>query len=214
MKDLGNYRKSYDKNQLTEQDLPQNPIELFQEWFLEVEAFGGIEEVNAMSVATIGKDGFPKTRVVLLKQIVDNGFLFYTNYESEKGIAITENPKVCISFFWPNLERQVIVKGTASKVSAEISDTYFSSRPIGSQLGAMVSAQSSIIESRTILQNKLQHLTLEFANKKPVRPSNWGGYLVQGISFEFWQGRPNRLHDRIRFSGFDGKNWTIDRLSP
>ena len=214
MKDLGDYRKSYDKNQLLENDLPQNPLDLFQKWFAEVESCGGVDEVNAMSVSTIGFDGFPKTRVVLLKQILANGFLFYTNYDSEKGRAILSNPKICLSFFWPNLERQVIVKGIATKVSDKISDDYFASRPIGSQLGAIVSQQSSVVESREILEKKLTALELEFGDKKPVRPSNWGGFLVQGIVFEFWQGRPNRLHDRIRFSDFDGSLWNINRLAP
>ena len=167
MKDLGDYRKSYDKNQLLENDLPQNPLDLFQKWFTEVETFGGVDEVNAMSVSTIGFDGFPKTRVVLLKQILANGFLFYTNYDSEKGRAILSNPKICLSFFWPNLERQVIVKGIATKVSDKISDDYFASRPIGSQLGAIVSQQSSVVASREILEKKLTALELEFGDTKP-----------------------------------------------
>jgi pyridoxamine 5'-phosphate oxidase len=214
MKDLQNYRKSYDKNQLLEIDLPQNPIDLFQKWFAEVEQQGGIEEVNAMSIASIGLDNFPKTRVVLLKQVIDEGFLFYTNYNSEKGQAISNNPNVCLSFFWPNLERQVIIKGVACRVSSEVSDQYFLSRPIGSQLGAIVSNQSTIIESREILEQKLTTLTTEFESKTPTRPDNWGGFMVHGISFEFWQGRPNRLHDRIRFSNFNNNAWQIDRLAP
>lgn len=214
MKDISNYRKSYDKNELLEENVPENPLQLFKNWFAEVENFGGIEEVNAMSVSTIGTDGFPKTRVVLLKQIQDDGFVFYTNYDSEKGKALLENPKVCLSFFWPNLERQIIIKGRAQKVSSEVSDAYFSSRPVGSQLGAIASAQSEIVSSRSFLEKKLQNLDIEYANKTISRPANWGGILISPTEYEFWQGRPNRLHDRLRFSGGLNGKWTIDRLSP
>ena len=214
MKDISNYRKSYEKNELLEDKVSQNPMELFKNWFAEVEAFGGVEEVNAMSVSTLGLDGFPRNRVVLLKQIQDNGFIFFTNYESEKGKAIMSNPKVCLSFFWPNLERQIIIKGMAEKVSETVSDTYFLSRPTGSQLGAMASAQSQIVSSRLFLENTLKDLESTFKDKKIPRPANWGGILVNPTEFEFWQGRPNRLHDRLRFSRIDGVSWKIDRLAP
>ncbi len=214
MKDISNYRKSYDKNELLESNVSQNPMQLFKDWFSEVEAFGGVEEVNAMSVSTNGLDGFPKTRVVLLKQIQDDGFVFYTNYGSEKGHAIASNSKVCLSFFWPNLERQIIIKGIAKKVSNEISDTYFASRPAGSQLGAIASNQSEIVDSRLFLENKLKDLVQEFSNKKIERPPNWGGIIIKPIEYEFWQGRPNRLHDRLRFSNETNNAWKIERLSP
>ena len=214
MKDLGTYRKSYEKNELIESAIPNNPMELFNTWFQEVEQFGGVEEVNAMTISSIGLDGFPKSRVVLLKQLVDEGFVFYTNYNSEKGKAIANNPNVCISFFWPNLERQVIIKGIAEKTASEISSNYFNSRPVGSQLGAIVSPQSQVIPNREFLEINLQELEKKFENETISRPENWGGFLVKPISIEFWQGRANRLHDRIRFGLQDNKTWISERLAP
>ena len=212
-KDLGNYRKSYEKSALMEDSISDNPMELFQKWFHEVESSGGVEEPNAMTISSIGMDGFPKNRVVLLKKYTPEGFIFYTNYESEKGKAIAKNPNVCISFFWPNLERQVIVKGTAEKVAKNLSDGYFESRPDGSKLGAIVSDQSSVIASREVLEEKLKSLEKEYEQKEIERPEFWGGYIVKPISMEFWQGRPNRLHDRIRYS-LENIDWKIERLAP
>ena len=214
MKDLGTYRKSYEKSELIESEIPSLPIELFNKWFAEVEAFGGIEEINAMSIATIGLDGFPKARVVLLKQLTSDGFIFYTNYNSEKGKALLANPQAGISFFWPNLERQVIIKGFVEKVDAETSSTYFNSRPVGSKLGAIVSPQSQVIPNRAFLEKNLHDLENEFKNKTIPRPENWGGFIIKPISIEFWQGRANRLHDRIRYHLQDDKSWKIDRLAP
>lgn len=214
MKDLGNYRKSYDKSELLETNIPEDPINLFNKWFYETEDFGGVEEVNAMTVATIGLDGFPKSRVVLLKKFDENGFIFYTNYNSEKGKAISNNPNICLSFFWHSMERQVIIKGIAEKTDEIVSDNYFDSRPHGSRLGAIVSHQSEIIPSRMFLENKLKELEQECKGKEIPRPKNWGGFLVRPIEVEFWQGRPNRLHDRIRFQLQDNFSWKIDRLSP
>ncbi len=214
MEDLSDYRKSYDKNQLLETEIPNEPFSLFKKWFQEVEASKQIEEVNAMTVSSIGLDGFPKSRVVLLKKYDHEGFIFYTNYNSEKGKSILANPKVCISFFWDKFERQVIIKGIASKVSESQSDAYFSSRPSGSQLGALVSNQSEIIPSRKFLEEKLEGLEKEYENKFIPRPKNWGGFIVKPIEIEFWQGRPNRLHDRIRYKLQVDFTWTINRLSP
>lgn len=214
MKDLSNYRKSYEKSELLETNIPEDPINLFQRWFYETEAFGGTEEVNAMTVATIGSDGFPKSRVVLLKKFNEEGFIFYTNYNSEKGKALLNNPKVCLSFFWHSQERQVIIKGTAEKTSAIISDNYFDSRPDGSKLGAIVSSQSDIIPSRAYLDEKLKTLEKEYEGKPIPRPDYWGGFLVRPTEVEFWQGRPNRLHDRIRYQLQEDFSWTISRLSP
>lgn len=213
-RDLSDYRKTYEKSELLESSIPKNPLQLFKDWFAEVETAGGVEEVNAMSVSTIGMDGFPKTRVVLLKEVQDDGFVFYTNYNSEKGKAIQHNPQVCISFFWPNLERQVIIKGLAEKVSYDVSDRYFALRPIGSQLGAIASDQSEIIPNRQFLEKKLEDLEAANTSKNAVRPENWGGFIVKPQEYEFWQGRPNRLHDRIRFSNQIIEAWQIDRLSP
>lgn len=214
MNDLSNYRKSYEKNELLETNIPEDPINLFNTWFHEVEDFGGTDEVNAMTVATIGQDGFPKSRVVLLKKFNEEGFIFYTNYNSEKGKAITQNPNICLSFFWYTLERQVIIKGIAEKTANTISDNYFASRPDGSKLGAIVSNQSQIIPDRASLENKLKQLENDFEGKEIPRPEFWGGFLVRPISVEFWQGRPNRLHDRIRYEIQDDFSWKIDRLSP
>jgi pyridoxamine 5'-phosphate oxidase len=214
MEDLSNYRKSYEKSQLIETDIPDDPINLFHKWFYEVEDFGGVDEVNAMTVSTIGLDGFPKSRVVLLKKYNEEGFIFYTNYDSEKGKAITANPNVCLSFFWHSMERQVIIKGITEKSSTIISDNYFASRPDGSKLGAIVSNQSEVIESRKILENKLKELERQFEGTQIDRPSNWGGFLVRPIQVEFWQGRPNRLHDRIRYTLQDNFDWKIERLAP
>lgn len=214
MKDLGNYRKSYDKSELLESQLPEDPINLFHRWFHETEDFGGVDEVNAMTVASIGLDGYPKSRVVLLKKFNEEGFIFYTNYNSEKGRALEVNPQVCLSFFWPSIERQVIIKGNAEKTSEIVSDNYFDSRPDGSKLGAIVSPQSEVIPSRSFLEDNLHQLEKEFEGKNIPRPGHWGGYLVRPVSVEFWQGRPNRLHDRIRFTLLSDYTWQIDRLAP
>ena len=214
MNDLSNYRKSYEKSELLEHSIPEDPINLFHKWFHEVKDFGGVDEVNAMTVASIGLDGFPKARVVLLKHYDEEGFIFYTNYNSEKGKSILHNPNVCLSFFWHSLERQVIIKGTAEKVSDVVSDNYFASRPKGSQLGAIVSDQSEVILNREVLEKKLSELEKQWEGKEIPRPNNWGGFLIRPIAVEFWQGRPNRLHDRIRYSLEEDYSWTIERLAP
>ncbi len=212
---LHNYRKSYEKASLTRENLDENPFQQFRTWFYDVEKFGGVDEANAMTVSTIGMDGFPKNRVVLLKAYDENGFVFYTNYDSEKGQSLQNNPHTCLSFFWPNTERQVIIKGLAEKVPAHISDHYFSSRPKGSQLGALVSNQSQAIPNRKVLEEELKALEIKYAHQEVSRPKNWGGFLVKPISFEFWQGRPNRLHDRFVFTKSESDlDWTIDRLAP
>ncbi len=214
MKDLSNYRKSYDKSELLENNIPEDPINLFNRWFHEVEDFGGVDEVNAMTVSTIGLDGFPKSRVVLLKKFNEEGFVFYTNYNSQKGRAIAANPNVCLSFFWHSMERQVIIKGRAQKTSEIVSDGYFDSRPDGSKLGAIVSNQSEVIPSRSFLENNLKELERKFEGKEIPRPDFWGGFLVVPHEVEFWQGRPNRLHDRIQYVLQEDYSWSINRLSP
>jgi pyridoxamine 5'-phosphate oxidase len=213
MKDLSSYRKSYEKSALVEASIPDDPINLFNRWFHEAEDLGEGGEVNAMTVSTIGLDGFPKNRVVLLKKFSEEGFIFYTNYLSEKGRAIAANPHVCLSFFWPAMERQVIIKGLAEKTPESVSDNYFSSRPHGSQLGALVSNQSEVVESRDALDDKLYELEAFYAQKEIERPGHWGGYLVKPEDVEFWQGRANRLHDRIRYRR-DGIDWLVSRLAP
>ena len=212
--DLGQLRKSYDKSSLDLSDVGDDPIGFFKKWFDEASNHSEIEEANAMSLATLGIDDFPKSRVVLLKAFTDEGFVFYTNYQSEKGLAIAHHPKVGLSFFWPPLERQVIIKGLIQKTPSDLSDEYFNSRPKGSQLGAIVSDQSNVISDRTILEAKLNALEIQYKNEEIPRPDNWGGYLVIPKSIEFWQGRPNRLHDRIRCHLRQTGLWDLERLSP
>ena len=212
--DLGQLRKSYDKSSLDLSDVRDDPIGFFKKWFDEASNHSEIEEANAMSLATLGIDDFPKSRVVLLKALTDKGFVFYTNYQSEKGLAIAHHPKVGLSFFWPPLERQVIIKGLIQKTPSDLSDEYFNSRPKGSQLGAIVSDQSNVISDRTILEAKLNALEIQYKNEEIPRPDNWGGYLVIPKSIEFWQGRPNRLHDRIRCNLRQTGFWDLERLAP
>ncbi|MEZ4817863.1 MAG: pyridoxamine 5'-phosphate oxidase [Flavobacteriaceae bacterium] len=210
---LHDYRKNYKKGALDETSVNENPFQQFRTWFYNVVDSGGVDEVNAMTLTTIGLDGFPRGRVVLLKKYDENGFYFYTNYSSDKGKAITENNKVSLSFFWPNIERQVIIKGIAEKSSTQDAINYFASRPKGSQLGALVSNQSSVVKSRAVLEEELKHLEEKYANIEVPKPEDWGGYLVKPLEFEFWQGRPNRLHDRIRYT-LNGIDWVIERLAP
>jgi pyridoxamine 5'-phosphate oxidase len=212
--DLGNYRKSYEKQELLESNISDNPMEVFQKWFHEVDTNFDEGETNAMTISTLGLDGFPKSRVVLLKKYTHEGFIFYTNYESEKGKAILNNPKVCLSFFWPKAERQVIIKGSAEKIVPNMSDGYFESRPRGSQLGALVSNQSEVVENRQVLEEDLRQLEEQYELKEIPRPDYWGGFIVKPVSIEFWQGRPNRLHDRIRFTLNEEFDWIKERLSP
>lgn len=212
--DLSSYRKSYEKNELIETNIPEDPVNLFNNWFHEVKDSGGVDEINAMTISTIGLDGFPKARVVLLKKFNEEGFIFYTNYNSEKGRAIAKNPNICLSFFWPIAERQIIIKGVAEKCSEAVSDNYFSSRPEGSKLGAIASNQSEVVTSREVLQNQLKNLEDQLQGKEIPRPKHWGGFLVRPVEVEFWQGRPNRLHDRIRYQLQKEYAWKIERLSP
>ena len=210
---LHDYRKNYNKGELTKNKVDHNPLQQFRKWFYEAKDSESVEEVNAMTLTTLGLDGFSKGRVVLLKKYDEHGFYFYTNYSSEKGKSIAQNNKVSLLFFWPGLERQIIIKGTASKTSEDDSDNYFNSRPKGSQLGALVSNQSEVIENRKVIENKLALLENQYSDKEIKKPANWGGYLVSPISIEFWQGRPNRLHDRIRYR-LSHLDWIIERLSP
>ena len=210
---LHDYRKNYNKGELTKNKVDANPLQQFRKWFYEAKDSESVEEVNAMTLTTLGLDGFSKGRVVLLKKYDEHGFYFYTNYSSEKGKSIAQNNKVSLLFFWPGLERQIIIKGTASKTSEDDSDNYFNSRPKGSQLGALVSNQSEVIENRKVIENKLALLENQYFDKEIKKPANWGGYLVSPVSIEFWQGRPNRLHDRIRYR-LSHLDWIIERLSP
>ena len=211
--DLGSYRKSYTKNNNFSLDNFDTPLSLFNQWFKEFDNDITDSEVNAMTLSTVGIDGFPKNRIVLLKEFDEEGFTFYTNYNSEKGLSISKNNKVCLSFFWEQHERQVIIKGYAKKISDLKSNKYFNSRPRGSQLGAIVSNQSAVIDSKKELEENLINLESKYRNKSIPKPINWGGYIVSPVEYEFWQGGENRLHDRARFL-YKKNHWIIDRLSP
>lgn len=213
-KDLSNHRKNYQKDELLEKNTPDNPMELFRDWFLVADESEAIHEANAMNVATIGLDNFPKNRIILLKKFTWEGFIFYTNYNSEKGKAIATNPNVCLSFFWHSLERQIIIKGKAEKLAENLSDGYFETRPDGSKLGAWASHQSEIVSSRSTLDDGLKKYEEKFQDSEIPRPKHWGGFLVKPISIEFWQGRPNRMHDRIRYTLQKNLNWKKERLAP
>ena len=214
MENLHDKRKVYDKSQLLENQIKENPIELFRDWFLEAEENPAVSEANAMAISTIEPDGCPRTRMVLLKAYTWEGFIFYTNYNSKKGMAIEKNNKACLHFFWPSLERQIIIKAELEKVAENLSDGYFQSRPKGSQLGAVVSPQSSVIPNREFLEDKLAELEKEYEGKEIPRPKNWGGFLAKPYEIEFWQGRPNRLHDRIIYELQEDYEWKISRLAP
>ena len=213
-KDLRDYRKSYEKGTLMEEDLPHNPLELFQSWFHLADKSESVEEANAMNISTVGKDMMPVSRIVLLKSFNKDGFVFFTNYDSQKGKAIHENPQCCISFFWPSLEKQVIIHGEATRLPKQDSEEYFHSRPRGSQLGAKASNQSSSIPSREYLENALKDLEEQYKNSEIPKPDNWGGYNVKPLKIEFWQGRSSRLHDRILYSNTPENKWKIERLAP
>jgi pyridoxamine 5'-phosphate oxidase len=212
-KNLADSRRVYKKNELLESQISDNPMELFQQWFLEAQE-KETGEANAMNITTIGLDGFPKNRIVLLKRYTWEGFIFYTNYHSEKGKAIAKNNKVSLSFFWQTSERQIIIKGFAEKIAENLSDGYFESRPDGSKIGAWASNQSEVIESREKLDLQLKKMEEKFRSQEIPRPKHWGGYIVKPQEIEFWQGRPNRMHDRIRFTLQEDYNWLVERLQP
>lgn len=204
-------RTDYGKMSLDEHSVDKNPLVQFTEW-LNAAIHAKVIEPNAMNVSTINADGFPSSRIVLLRG-VDTGLCFYTNYNSEKGHNISNDPKGCITFFWPDLERQIRITGTLAKVSAEESDAYFNSRPRQSQVGAWASDQSHVIADRVVLEQQEKDFEKKFEGVAVPRPPHWGGYRLTPVKFEFWQGRASRLHDRVRYSLLEG-SWTIARLSP
>lgn len=206
-------RKDYNKSYLTDDEITDNPFQLFEQWLGEARAFDETD-FNVMTLSTIGEDGFPHSRIVLLRDLNERGFTFYTNYESDKAKDIKHHPKAAINFFWKELEKQVRIEGLVEEVSASESDEYFASRPRESQIGAWASDQSSRLDSREELEEQVKKYTAQFKNKKVPRPPFWGGYRIVPGYFEFWQGRSNRLHDRLAYRLSPGKEWVKKRLSP
>ncbi|HEX8515705.1 MAG TPA: pyridoxamine 5'-phosphate oxidase [Bacteroidia bacterium] len=216
MDDIRNYintlRHDFSKQSLDEKDAHKNPVTQFYKWFHEA-IDAKVNEPNAMSLSTVSSEGKPSSRILLLRNFNDEGFVFYTNYTSRKGEEIAQNPNASLLFFWPELERQVRISGELVRQSIEESDAYFKSRPRASKIGAWTSAQSRVIESRKVLDEEYIKLEMKYPGEEVPRPPHWGGYILKPETIEFWQGRPSRLHDRLLYT-FEGENWKIERLAP
>jgi pyridoxamine 5'-phosphate oxidase len=210
---IADIRKEYKLQSLSEKDILEDPIAQFNKWWQEA-LHAGIDEPNAMTLATATAKGVPDARIVLLKGVDAHGFTFFTNYNSAKGRELLENPRATLVFFWAPLERQVRIDGQVSMTTAKVSDDYFRSRPESSRIGAWASPQSNVIESREWLEKNEEKYRDENTGKLIPRPPHWGGYLVRPARMEFWQGRPSRLHDRILFSRENDTSWRIERLAP
>jgi pyridoxamine 5'-phosphate oxidase len=210
---LADLRKDYGRFGLTEADLDANPYRQFRTWLDQAEA-SGLTEPNAMTLSTCSLDGFPSARVVLLRGLDERGFAFFTSYESRKGKELNANPRASLTFYWASLERQVRIEGDVERVSVQESDAYFRARPRGSQLSACTSAQSEVVPNRLALETRWAQLEIEYAGREVPRPPFWGGFRVRPHSIEFWQGRPNRLHDRLRYRLLQNGVWIVERLSP
>jgi pyridoxamine 5'-phosphate oxidase len=213
MENIAGIRKEYILQTLLETDVATDPFVQFTRWWGDA-LKSEIDEVNAMTLATADVHAMPSARIVLLKEFSEKGFVFFTNYGSDKGRELEENPNACLVFFWKELERQVRISGPVKKVSAAESDEYFASRPEGSRIGAWASPQSSVIDSREIIEQRSAEYQQRFADGNITRPPHWGGYIVIPAVIEFWQGRPNRLHDRIRYRLQEEGAWKIERLAP
>jgi pyridoxamine 5'-phosphate oxidase len=213
MKDLGSLRNEYSKASLDVKNVSQDPISQFNKWFEEAVA-AKVPEPNAMNLATVNENGRPASRIVLLKGIESYKFVFYTNYQSRKGKELDQNPACSLTFFWPELERQVRVEGIASRIDEKRSEKYFKSRPKGSQVGAWASPQSSVISDRALLEERAKQIEAKYKDEELLpKPNQWGGYEIEPLMIEFWQGRPSRLHDRILYTK-DENGWQINRLAP
>jgi len=213
MSSIADIRKEYKLKELSETEVAPNPFLQFEKWWQEA-VDSNIEEVNAMTLATASSDGIPSARIVLLKGQDKQGFSFFTNYNSFKGNQLAENPRGCLVFFWKELERQVRITGIVERLNGAESDEYFSTRPQGSKIGAWSSPQSQIIAGRTWLEENENKFSKQFDGKNVPRPDYWGGYRLKPITIEFWQGRPNRLHDRIQYELQENGDWAIERLAP
>lgn len=212
--DLENLRQEYRSSPLDIEDVDKNPLQQFKKWFAEVLDVGLLEP-NAMILSTATPDGKPSARTVLLKGLADDGFAFYTNYNSRKGKEIEENPFACLVFLWLELQRQVRIEGIIEREESAKSTAYFQNRPRGSQIGAWASPQSDVIENRSVLEEAVRHWEAKYAEVENLpRPAHWGGYVLKANRLEFWQGRENRLHDRIQYSLQEDGSWKIERLAP
>jgi len=212
-KNIADIRKDYQLQSLLETDIAADPFIQFNRWWDDA-VKSELDEINAMTLATASLSGTPAARIVLLKSVTEDGFVFFTNYNSHKGKELHENPQACLVFFWKELERQVRITGRVQKVSAAESDEYFNSRPAGSRVGAWASPQSSVISSREVIEKNIVKVEEQFAGTEITRPLHWGGYIVIPAVIEFWQGRTNRLHDRLQYSKMQDGSWKIERLAP
>lgn len=213
MTQIADLRKEYILHSLNKEDVAENAMVQFRRWWDDA-LRSDILEVNAMTLATASADGLPAARIILLKGFHSDGFQFYTNYESYKGKQLQENPRACLVFFWKELERQIRITGLVEKLSQDESDKYFKSRPTGSQIGAWASPQSEVIDSGEWLEQRVHQIEKKFSETGIPRPPQWGGYLLKPVTIEFWQGRPNRLHDRLLYTLQENGNWMIERLAP
>lgn len=211
--DLAGLRKEYRLHSLLEKDVDADPVKQFEKWWQQATE-SGIEEPNAMTLATCTREGKPSARIVLLKEVRQDGFVFFTNYESKKAKELNENPFASLVFLWKELERQVRIEGRIEKISGKESDEYFLKRPYESRIGAWSSPQSQVIKSRDVLEKNVAHYTQKFPSQNVPRPNTWGGYIVRPALIEFWQGRPGRLHDRLQYLTNEKNSWIIERLAP
>lgn len=210
---IADIRRNYSQKKLSEKKAEKSPLKQFSKWWKQA-VNSGIDEVNAMTLATASVDGTPSARIVLLKGFDESGFSFFTNYESFKGKELAENPKACLVFFWKELERQIRITGIVKKLDAKTNDNYFNSRPEESRIGAITSPQSRVIENREWLDKQFKKIKRELKDQSIQRPAHWGGYIVRPVIYEFWQGRPGRLHDRLLYTLQHDGSWKMERLAP